>query len=173
MACTPQQIKHTRQNWQAPNFTSMDRARIHITYYVNFGACQSWRPSSIHILIEGLRPPKFRAVIFVFFVSVFKRSLFRALPASASQHSLTCIFYWVWQHLRPSLPESPLNYSMQPSDFSLPESLQQLDVFEYFNLSDRSGTQTALSPFWVSSWVDFFATHDCVLPCSHLRGRHI
>jgi hypothetical protein len=50
MACTPQQIKHTRQNWQAPNFTSMDGARIHISYYVNFGACQSWRPCSIHIL---------------------------------------------------------------------------------------------------------------------------
>jgi hypothetical protein len=42
MACTPQQIKHTRQIWQAPNFTSMDRARIYISYYVNFGACQSW-----------------------------------------------------------------------------------------------------------------------------------
>jgi hypothetical protein len=50
MACTPQQIKHTRQNWQAPNFTPMDRARIHFSYYVNFGACQSWRPCSIHIL---------------------------------------------------------------------------------------------------------------------------
>jgi hypothetical protein len=24
MACTPQQIKHTPQDWQAPNFTSMD-----------------------------------------------------------------------------------------------------------------------------------------------------
>jgi hypothetical protein len=45
--CTPQQIKHTR--WQAPDFTSMDRARIQISYYVNFGACQSWRPCSIHI----------------------------------------------------------------------------------------------------------------------------
>ena len=50
MARTPQQIKHTRLNWQAPNFTSMDGARIHISYYVNFGACQSWRPCSIHIL---------------------------------------------------------------------------------------------------------------------------
>jgi hypothetical protein len=50
MACTPQQIKHTRQNWQAQNFTPMDRARIHFSYYVNFGACQSWRPCSIHIL---------------------------------------------------------------------------------------------------------------------------
>jgi len=49
-ACTPQQIKHMRQNWQAPNFTFMDRAKIHISYYVNFGACQSWRPCSIHIL---------------------------------------------------------------------------------------------------------------------------
>ena len=49
MACTPQQVKHTRRNWQAPKFTSMDRARIHNSYYVNFGACQSWRPCSIHI----------------------------------------------------------------------------------------------------------------------------
>jgi hypothetical protein len=24
MACTPQQIKHTPQNWQAPNYTYMD-----------------------------------------------------------------------------------------------------------------------------------------------------
>ena len=47
---TPQQIKHARRNWQAPNFTSMDRARIHISYHVNFGACQSRRPCSIHIL---------------------------------------------------------------------------------------------------------------------------
>ena len=45
----PQQIKHTRRNWQAPKFTSMDRARIHNSYYVHFGACQSWRPCSIHI----------------------------------------------------------------------------------------------------------------------------
>jgi hypothetical protein len=30
LACTPQQIKHTPQNWQAPNFTSMDRASVHI-----------------------------------------------------------------------------------------------------------------------------------------------
>ena len=30
-------------------FTSMDRARIHNSYYVNIGACQSWRPCSIHI----------------------------------------------------------------------------------------------------------------------------
>jgi len=48
MACTPQQIKHTPQNWQAPNFTSMDRARIHISYYVNFGACQFWG-----VLVKG------------------------------------------------------------------------------------------------------------------------
>jgi hypothetical protein len=34
MACTPQQIKHTPQNWQAPNFISMD--------YVKLTACQFW-----------------------------------------------------------------------------------------------------------------------------------
>jgi hypothetical protein len=42
MACTPQQIKHTPQNWQAPNLTSMDRDSYYVkSELANCGAHKS------------------------------------------------------------------------------------------------------------------------------------
>jgi len=58
-----------------------------------------------HGIIEGLRPPKFRRGNFCVFCFCFQALAFSCPPCFclASQHSLTCIFYWVWQHLRLSL----------------------------------------------------------------------
>jgi len=60
-------------------------------------------------VIEGLRPPKFQRGNFCVFCFHFQALAFSCPPCLASLHSLTCIFYWVWQHVRPSLPGSPLN----------------------------------------------------------------
>jgi len=89
--------------------------------------------------IEGLRPPKFRAVIFVFFISIFKLSLFLALPASTLQVNTVKLVFstkfdntWDHLYLNPHLiiPCNPLILACQ----------SRCNSWTHLNLSDSSGT---------------------------------